>query len=99
MEQAYLSIFHNIFGSFDQKVINECLYFSGFLPFAKLTHLRRMKFLIKMKNNDNSALRLLYWTSGFKEVNVLANMHNLVNHDVNSWQAIMFNDFAIGLSI
>ena len=100
MEKAYLSIFHKIFGSYDQKVINECLYFSGFLPFAKLAHLRRMKFLNKMKNNDNSALRLLYWTTGFKEVNMLANMHNnLISHDVNSWQTFMFNNFALSLSI
>ena len=45
---AYNSIFAKIFKTFDNNVITNCQYFSGYLPFEMLYDLQRYKFLHKL---------------------------------------------------
>ena len=59
-----------VFKTFDNGVINQCQYFSGYLPIRNIIDLRRVKFYNSLKSS-NDHVKLLYKLFGYKEERVL----------------------------
>ena len=65
LSYVYNAIFSKLFSTFDQKVIEQCQYYTGFLPLQYRVDLMRLNFLHKLKiqtlgaSPANALLRIL----------------------------------------
>src|SRR5271163_2760181 len=89
IEHPCSTVFMKIFSTFDNKVLTQCQYYSGYLPVEHIIALRRLKFLNALKFSPCSIIRALYDLSGQCELERLAAFYSvslqsllLKSHDI-----------------
>jgi hypothetical protein len=98
---AFDSIFAKLFRSWNLNVIGCCQYYSGFLPFGINIDKRRFEFLLKLKNEPNSRLKMLFDCFSYCDLNRLQTCFGLRNINMSSrmLNVKLFNNFKVSLNV
>ena len=73
--------YFKIFKTFDLKVILQCMYYFGYLPFEYELDLRKINFLHKLKCSKNCILKLLLHKVGGNDYEKLCSKYNSSVYD------------------
>ena len=90
MERAYNQIYQKIFKSFDNKIIEQCMFYMGQLPIELKIVKRRIHFLFALRKSSNTLLKVLQKTDN--DYCDLCNKYKL-HTDFKNLDSVLWNYF------
>jgi hypothetical protein len=76
------SSFMKLFHTFDAKVISQCQFYCGYLPFKQVLDLRCLKFYHKLSKFDFSPAAIMFNWFGMPERDAIAANYGIYNHNL-----------------
>jgi len=77
LSHAYNAVFFKIFKSFDNTVIKNCQYYTGYLPASYALDVGRAHFLLNMKTKPETIAGFLCGTVGKEEWSQLERVYSI----------------------
>jgi hypothetical protein len=74
---VFNTIFVKLFSTFDKYVIEQCQFFTGFLPLNYKLDIMRINFLIALKENCSSPASILFKLLGTQELSTLCDKYTI----------------------
>ena len=84
-----------LFGSWDNKIVAQCQFYTNYLPLEHLINLRRSTFLLSLKSSPCSILRALYELSANDDLSHLADAYSVSAQDFLLNPRLVINDYFV----
>jgi hypothetical protein len=99
LEHPWSRMVMKVFKTFDQKIVQQCQYFSDLLPIHHICTLRRMCFLLNIETSQNSLLRHIHEITN-NNMNIISQLANKYNYQnvarfVENYNDIVKNQFKL----
>ena len=92
IEHPWSRVFMRLFGSWDNKIVAQCQFYTNYLPLEHLINLRRSTFLLSLKSSPWSILRALYELSANDDLSHLADAYSVSVPDFLLNSRVVIND-------
>ncbi len=69
-------VFMKLFSTFDEKIVLQCQFYTGFMTFEHICRLRKTNFLQSLKSCPNQIMRCLFDVIGRQELETIAAIYN-----------------------
>ena len=86
-----------LFGSWDNKIVAQCQFYTNYLPLEHLINLRTSTFLLSLKSSPCSILRALYELSANDDISHLADayVYSVSAHDFLLNPRVVINNYFV----
>src|ERR1700721_4588288 len=74
---VFNTIFVKLFSTFDKYVIEQCKFYTGFLPLNYKLDIMRINFLIALKENSSSPASILFKLLGTQDLSTLYDKYTI----------------------
>ena len=95
IEHPWSRVFMRLFGSWDNKIVAQCQFYTNYLPLEHLINLRRSTFLLSLKSSPCSILRALYELSANDDLSHLADAYSVSAHDFLLNPHVVINNYFV----
>ena len=76
LDHPWNRTFMKIYSTFDNRIVQQCQYYGGFLPTSFMIDLKTCGFLNKLRVSENSLLHFMYEIFGVKDLQRIAIRYN-----------------------
>ena len=76
LEHTWSRTYMKVFVTFDNAIVRQCQYFIGTVSLSHLYTIRKMNFLLQMKNCENTVIRTIFHETASVEIETCAKRYN-----------------------
>ena len=76
LEHTWSRTYMKVFVTFDNAIVRQCQYFMGTVSLSHLYTIRKMNFLLQMKNCENTVIRTIFHETASVEIETCAKRYN-----------------------
>ena len=90
LNHPWIRIFQKCFGTFDTKVVEQCQWYTGYLPINHYHAIRSVNFISKLENSKNILLHAIYCGSGKEDIRTFSRLYGCKDKTLikNSFQIV-----------
>ena len=96
LEHHWSRVFMKLFTTFNENVVRQCQYFTGYMPLEHTLFLKKFNFLNALKFSQNWMLVSLFELTAVQELTSIYDHYSLESHvelSYNSMQKVIYNHF------